>query len=175
MSLLKIELVKGETRRYRSIFHRADGVTVELEGGSYNKVGGPHREVPHDLAHLIVEDELDLAMGVWGVLAHGGLFRLATVTAGRRRPNAAAKAEAITKDAAETLNQAEMLVGAVCALSADDRLAPQALRAAVGARWATPTISAAALGSAHRRLRGGSKQWAQMRPGEALVLSWRER
>lgn len=175
MSVLKIELVKGETRRYRSLFHRADGVTVELEGGSYNTVGGPHKEVPHDLAHLVVEDELDLAMGVWGVLAKGGLFRLATVAGGRQRPHAAKRGEAITKDATETLNQAEMLVGAVCALTAANRLDPRTLRAEVGERWATPTIGAAPLERAHRRLREGSRQWAELGPGEALELGWRER
>ncbi len=175
MTVLKIQLVKGETRRYRSLFHRADGVTIELEGGSYNKVGGPHREVPHDLAHLVVEDELDLAMGVWGVLAKGGLFRLATVVGGRQRPHAAARAEAITKGATESLNQAEMLVGAACALAAADRLDAPALRADVGARWRTPTIAAAPLERIFDRLREGSRSWAELHPGEGLDLSWKER
>ena len=28
-------------------------------GGSYNKIGGRPEAIPHDLAHLVVEDELD--------------------------------------------------------------------------------------------------------------------
>lgn len=135
LALLRIELQKGETRRYHSLFHRADGVTIDLEGGSYTKVGGPHREIPHDLAHLIVEDELNLTMGVWGVLAKGGLFRLATVASGRRRPHASAHAEVVTKAATESLNQAEVLVAATCSLAAADRLSVQALRNEVGERY----------------------------------------
>lgn len=175
MSVLRIELVKGETRRYRSLFHRGDGVTVELEGGSYNEVGGRHREVPHDLAHLVVEDELDLAMGVWGVLAKGGLFRLATVSGGRQRPNAAARAKAVTKAATESLNQAEILVGAICAQTAADRVDPSALRTDVGERWWTPAVGAVPLDRVFRRLRDGSRSWAELRPGETLELSWRDR
>ena len=45
-----IEFVKSETTRYRSRLHRADGVTIEFEGGSYNKIGGRPGAVPHDLA-----------------------------------------------------------------------------------------------------------------------------
>jgi hypothetical protein len=175
VALLRIELQKGETRRYHSLFHRADGVTIDLEGGSYNRVGGPHLEVPHDLAHLIVEDELDLTMGVWGVLANGGLFRLATVTSGRRRPHASARAEAVTKEAAESLMQAEVLVGAACSLVAADRLSAQALRNEVGERYDTPTIAEEPLRRVHRRLRDGSRDWAALEPGGQLELSWRER
>jgi hypothetical protein len=40
---------------YRSVLYRSDGVKVELDGGGYNKVGGPAGRVPHDLAHFVVE------------------------------------------------------------------------------------------------------------------------
>ena len=53
--------VQALVNRLNGVTRRADGVTVELEGGSYNQVGGRPREIPHDLAHLVVEDEL----GVW--------------------------------------------------------------------------------------------------------------
>lgn len=175
MAVMGIELIRGETRRYRTLLRRPDGVTVELEGGSYNDVGGPHREVPHDLAHLIVEDELDLAMGVWGVLAKGGLFRMATVSSGRRRPHAAARGAEIVKQSGESLNQAEMLVGAACSLATADRLSPAALRREVGERWAPGTIGEEPLRNIHCRLRAGSREWSELRPGEALELGWRER
>ena len=86
MTALEIDFYKGATRRYRSVLHRADGVDIELDGGSYNKIGGAAGEVPHDIAHLVVEEELGLERGVWGVLAAGGLFRGASVVAGRQRP-----------------------------------------------------------------------------------------
>ena len=83
--MTRIDFIKGEGTRYRSVLHRPDGVVVELDGGSYNKVPQP---VPHDLAHLIVEDELGLTQGVWGVLVAGGLFRHTKVIAGRQAPHA---------------------------------------------------------------------------------------
>jgi hypothetical protein len=39
------------------VLRRAHGVEVELDGGAYNGIGGPAGEVPHDIAHLVVEDE----------------------------------------------------------------------------------------------------------------------
>ena len=53
-SALPIVFHKGQSRRYRSTLRRADGVVVGLEGGSWNRIGPPAREVPHDLAHLVV-------------------------------------------------------------------------------------------------------------------------
>ena len=79
-----IEFFKPEGRRYRSVLHRRDGLQIELDGGGYNKVGGPARELPHDLAHFVVEDGLKLEAGLWGVLAAGGMFGHAKVIAGRR-------------------------------------------------------------------------------------------
>ena len=112
---LAVEVHKGPTRRYRSVLHRADGVEVELDGGAYNRLG--ERELPHDIAHLIVEDELGLDRGVWGVLAAGGLFRGASVRAGRQKPHAARRGREVVAAAVEQLNQAEMLTRAVCDLA----------------------------------------------------------
>jgi hypothetical protein len=71
------------------VLRRAHGVEVELDGGAYNGIGGPAGEVPHDIAHLVVEDELRLKLGVWGVLAAGGLFRhCAPASAARARAKA---------------------------------------------------------------------------------------
>src|SRR6476469_4122381 len=112
---LAIEVIKGPTRRYRSILHRADGVEVELDGGSYNHLG--RREVPHDIAHLIVEDELGLDGGVWGVLAAGGLFRGAAVKSGRQKPHATRRGREIVAASTASLNHAEGLVRTVCDLA----------------------------------------------------------
>ena len=68
MQPTEIEFFKPERRRYRSVLHRRDGLVIELDGGGYNKVGGPARELPHDLAHFVVEDGLGLEAGLWGVL-----------------------------------------------------------------------------------------------------------
>jgi hypothetical protein len=67
-----VEFIKTATTRYRSVLHCPEGIVVEFDGGSYNKIGGRPEAVPHDLAHLVVEDELELTAGVWGVLVAGG-------------------------------------------------------------------------------------------------------
>jgi hypothetical protein len=169
---LHIEFTKGPSRRYRSVLHRADGVLVELDGGSYNRVGGRAGEVPHDLAHLVVERELGLERGVWGVLAAGGLFRGATVIAGRQRPHAARRAREILGASVEQLNQAEVLTRAVCDLSLRDRADPAALRSAAGARWWSPAVTPDALLRAFAGLREGGERWAALEAGGTLHLTW---
>jgi hypothetical protein len=66
MAPVTVEFHKGEGRRYRALVHRPDGCDVAFDGGAYNRVGGPAGELPHDIAHLIVEEELGLRSGVWG-------------------------------------------------------------------------------------------------------------
>ncbi|MDW5596942.1 hypothetical protein VSS74_21520, partial [Conexibacter stalactiti] len=111
---MRVEFVKEKGRRYRSRLHRADGVVVEFEGGAWNKVGRRPGELPHDLAHLIVEDELGLREGVWGVLAAGGMFRHATVVAGRRAPKATRHGRDVIDEAGDRIMQAEILTRVVC-------------------------------------------------------------
>ena len=170
---LAIELFKGQTRRYRSILHRADGVEVELEGGSYNRVGGPRREVPHDLAHLVIEDELGLEFGVWGVLAKGGLFRLARVVGGRQPPHAAERSRKVLREAGDRLMQAEMLTGAICRRAESGAPTAAQVRGDVGERWWSPAVTDDALTRAYRRLREGSEAWAALDPGGVMRLEWR--
>ncbi len=168
---LDIVFHKGDTRRYRSILHRADGVAVELEGGSYNRLGA--RELPHDIAHLIVEGELGLERGLWGVLAAGGLFPNMTIRGGRQKPHAARRGREIVAAAVEQLNQAEILVRAVCDLAGEHTTDLRALRARTGERWWSDTASEAALARAFDRLDEAISDWAGLRAGELLRFTWR--
>jgi hypothetical protein len=151
---------------------RPDGVDVELDGGAYNTVGGPAREVPHDIAHLIVEHEFGLARGVWGVLADGGLFRGAAVVAGRRRPHAARLGRDLVKESGEHLNQAEILTRAVCDQAAAGRPDLAALRAAAGQRWWSASATEPALVRAIERLRHAGERWARLDAGGSLEFTW---
>jgi hypothetical protein len=119
MQPVEIEFFKPERRRYRSVLHRRDGLVIELDGGGYNKVGGAARELPHDLAHFVVEDGLGLEAGLWGVLAAGGMFGHGKVIAGRRPPHAATRAQAVVHAVGYRLSQAEMLTRFVCDLALD--------------------------------------------------------
>ena len=133
---VRIEFFKPERRRYRSVLHRRDGLQIELDGGGYNKVGGPARELPHDLAHFVVEDGLGLEAGLWGVLAAGGMFGHAKVIAGRRAPHFAKRAQAVVDAAGDRLSQAEMLTRFVCDLALDGAERDvRRLQASAGERW----------------------------------------
>ena len=174
MAPVKIEFHKGEGRRYRAIVHRPDGCEVAFAGGAYNRVGGPAGELPHDIAHLVVEEELGLRSGVWGVLVAGGMIRHATVVAGQRAPQATRRGKAVIARAGDQPMQAEMLTRAVCEIcAADGDLDPAAVRRAVGERWWSESVTRLSLERAGQRLRDAAEQWAQLFPSEVLSTSWR--
>lgn len=170
---MRAEFFKPERRFYRTVLHRPDGLVVQLDGGGYNKVGGAARELPHDLAHFVVEDALELEAGLWGVLAAGGMFDHTKVLEGRRKPHADQRARAVVEAAGDRLSQAEMLTRFVCdlALEGADRDVAR-LKAAAGARWWRET-SADQLERACRALRDTSVRWRDVPVGEALVVTWR--
>lgn len=170
---MKVEFFRGERRFYRSRLHRPDGLQVEFQGGSYNTVGGPVPQVPHDLAHLIVESELGLRRGVWGVLAAGGMFRHARVVAGRRAPHATRTGRAVIDAAGDEIMQAEILTRLVCDVVAGER-APDlpALRREIGERWWVDGVTRPALDRARERLRTAAAAWAALGPGEPLEVVW---
>lgn len=173
MAPLRVQFFRGERRFYRSLLHRADGRVVEFQGGAYNKVGGPDRQLPHDLAHLIVEDELGLDKGVWGVLAAGGLFAHARVVEGRQAPHPRRRSRAVIDEAGDEIMQAEILTRLVCDVAAG--LQPPdlpLLRKTVGERWWSDAVTRAALTRSRERLRAGAAAWARLAPGEPLEASW---
>jgi len=130
--------------------------TVRLEGGSYNRIGV---RVPHDIAHLVVEDAYAWEWGLWGVLACGGLVQNASFVAGRRPPHSAERAHAIAKQRSASLHGAEVLVRKVAdaLLAGDRRLAPSPTEAFERARPA---------------LQDAAARWDTLPDGDALRLSW---
>jgi hypothetical protein len=109
---IPIDFHKRSRGRYHSVLHRVDGVSVRLEGGSYNRIRGEVARVPHDIAHLIVEDALGLGGGLWGTLSAGGLVQNAILAAGRKPPHTAAGPGDHRSCRGESLRQAEILVRA---------------------------------------------------------------
>ena len=174
MPATRIDVHKTPTTRYRSTLHRRDGVLVALEGGSWNRIGGAVGRVPHDLAHLIVEQELGLARGLWGVLAAGGLVQNATFAGGRRPPHAGERAAAVAQAAGESLRQAEVLVRAVADASRERRTGDlAALRRAVGDRWWHPALTAAAVARIDAALQAMAAEWQRLPHGGTLTRTWR--
>jgi hypothetical protein len=158
-------------RRYRSLLRRADGVLVAFEGGSYNHIGGPHRDVPHDIAHLVVERALGLDRGVWGLLAAGGLFGAVTIEAGRQKPHATARGKALVKAAHAEVMDAELLTRAVCDWTLDP-VAPAELRRGLGDSPAGARLTGAVLERCRAELADAAARWARLEPGAGVELTW---
>lgn len=168
-----IEVWKGTEQRYHSDLHRGDGVRVRLEGGSYNRIGGPVGRIPHDIAHLVVETGFGLESGLWGVLAAGGIVQNASFAEGRLPPHAIRRATAFTDGVGEQLRQAEVLVRAAADLSlAGSPADPVVLRRAVGERWWSDAITAGALAAVEEGLRDAAASWQRLAPGDRFVMTW---
>ncbi len=170
---IPIDFHKRPRGRYHSVLQRADGVSVRLEGGSYNRIGGPVGRVPHDIAHLLVEDAFGLRGGLWGTLAAGGIVQNATLEGGRKPPHAERRARAITDRTGESLRQAEIVVRAVADAALDG--GPRdlhALRARIGDRWWAPSITLEGLERSLADLRELAERWAALEEGAALRLTW---
>jgi hypothetical protein len=155
--------------RYHSTFTRPDGATLKLQGGSYNKLGGGVR-VPHDIAHLIVEQTLELRGGLWGTIAAGGLVMNLEYIGGKRPAHAEKRSWAITDAAGETLRQAEVVVRAVADAAAGT--VGGTLAGHMGERWAVP-ITDDALALMAAQLRNSAARWEQVPVGGSLSMTWR--
>ena len=163
---------KGPGTRYRSTLQRPDGAVIALEGGSWNRIGGPVGRVPHDLAHLVVEQRLGLARGLWGVLAGGGLVQNAELGPGpaaacararegdhrRRRRGPAAGGGARARD-----RRRHPRAGAV---------EVEALRRGIGARWWHEGLTAAAFDAIAAGLAAAAAEWERLAPGASLDRTW---
>ena len=172
-SSFPIDFHKRPRGRYHAVLQRVDGVTVRLEGGSYNRIGRDGARVPHDIAHLVVEDAFGLDAGLWGTLAAGGLVQNAVFAGGRRPPHAERRARAITDRAGESLRQAEILVRAVADAALDGATRDLAgLRARTGARWWSPSATGEALERACADLRRAATRWDALAEGSVLSLAW---
>jgi hypothetical protein len=135
---------------------------IGLEGGSWNRIGGPVGRIPHDLAHLVVEQELGLARGLWGVLADGGLVQNADATLARQRVHLDGLRRAVgarwwhddlTVDRFERID-AELRAAAL----GWDRLAPEAALARTSR--AAPAGQAFGMSPRRRRASAGSTSLA---------------
>ncbi len=172
---LVVAFVKQTPYRYDATLTRDDGVAVRLVGGGFNRIGGPVRRVPHDLAHLIVESGLGIDDGLWGVLARGGLFPApnTTIVAGRQRPHAAAHGARVVAEQVEGLRRAEVVVRAAADATADGRDRDVAgFRAALGERWALPLVEADALAAVAEALRAAARRWDRVATGGRLEVAW---
>jgi hypothetical protein len=154
------------------LVRRDDGVVLHVPSF------GRSSRLPHDLAHYVVEKELRLGRGLWGLLAAGVMLPDMHVVAGRRRPHATERSRAMVKEAGQKPTEAEVLVSLMVGI-AEEGLEQN--RAAVSARlnaaWKPPRsqrgpISHDEVRRACVALREMAQKWQALPRWRGVTLTW---
>jgi len=99
---VEITFKKTGPRTYETLVSRDDGVALLVP--SPDRPAG----LPHDIAHYLVERELELERGFWGCVAAGAVFDNMEVVSGRRPPHAAERSKAVLRAATTQLATSEL-------------------------------------------------------------------
>jgi hypothetical protein len=167
---MKITLHRTDAKRYWTAIARDDGACFDVRGIGF--MGA----LPHDLAHLVVEQELGLANGFWGTVAAGGIFGSMTATTGARPFHSDARSLALMKANQDNLNDAELLVGAFT--DALDKGTASLLIALSRYRKGSAIKRAAVSNAEALRvldvLRSMQRTWLELPIGGEIMLVWPE-
>ena len=152
--------------------HRDDGVVLEVQ--SFDR---PVR-LPHDIAHFVVESELSLKHGLWGLLASGVMLPNARVVSGRLRPHAAERSRELIKKVGQHPTEAEVLVSFIMGIAAEgvDSDWPK-VRSRFNDAWRPRhsqrgPISHDEVRRACQKLREAERQWEALTVGESMRVRW---
>jgi hypothetical protein len=148
----------ADRRPVETAVERDDGVAFLMRGA------GGGAQLPHDLVHALVEQELGVADGIWGCVADGVVWRSMRHVSGRQPPHAGERSERLKKERRDRVMEAEGLADVVRRLSRGEPVPPGAVAGSGRPREALES-AAAALAAAEVR-------WAGLAPGERWVLSW---
>src|SRR4029434_1928753 len=110
---MEITFAKTARRDYEVLVQRDDGVLLRVQ--SFDR---PLR-LPHDIAHFVVENELQLEHGFWGLLAAGVMFTNTRVASGRPRQHAAEQSRSVLKRVGQQPIEAEVLVSVMLKIAED--------------------------------------------------------
>lgn len=102
---MELRLRRLDERRYETRITRSDGVTFLVKGV------GHMGNIPHDLAHFVVEQGLGIERGFWGSVAEGAVFGSLTHVEGRRKPHAAQRSQDVLRRNDGIMKETEIFVG----------------------------------------------------------------
>ena len=169
---MEITFTKTAGRKYEVLVHRDDNVVLEVK--SFDR---PVR-LPHDIAHFVVESELSLKHGLWGLLASGVMLPNARLVSGRLRPRAAERSREVLKKAGQHPTEAEVLVSFIMGIAAEgvDEDWPK-VRSRLSNAWQPRhsqrgPISHDEVRRACQRLREAERQWQELTVGESMIVRW---
>jgi hypothetical protein len=150
----------ADRRAVESLVERDDGVVFTIRGAG----GGP--DLPHDLVHALVEDELGVRDGIWGCVADGAVWGTMRHVSGRRPPHGTERSDRLKKERAAAIGRAEALADLVHRLADGAEVLPGEVAAS--------GVPADRLAAAVEALRAAGRRWAAMEPGAEWVLEWPE-
>src|SRR4051794_38791311 len=148
----------ADRRPVETAVERDDGVTFLMRGA------GGGADLPHDLVHALVEQELGVADGIWGCVADGVVWRSMRHVSGRQPPHAAERSARVKKERAARIRAAEHLADLVGRLARSEPVLPGEVAHSGRAR--------AVLDGAADELAAAAAGWAALAPGERWTVSW---
>lgn len=166
---MKITFIRESARDCAIRCVCADGTVLAVR--TYSRPLG----LPHDLAHYLVERELGLVWGFWGLVAAGATFASVTRCGGHTRRYHDAEGLWLTKQHREDLAEAEALVGVLlCIWRGNAQDDWRAQRAALAGCWRRPniTLDRNQVARVCVMLSQMEAQWLSLGRGEALTVDW---
>lgn len=168
---MQVSFYKLPRDSYASRALRDDGVLVQMPG--YDHV----HDVPHDLAHLLIERAYVPTGGFWAAVAAGAMFG-GWVVSGKLRYDAAIRAEEAQKSIAATGKNAEVLVRVLHDIAAGkvDQQWPAADRL-LREQWRCGEVANRPFVEAEVRalcdeIRAAAARWSELAVGEGMSFDW---
>ena len=181
--MLKVSFVRRRGSRDRVYVTRGDGSSTGWDFPSYGD------GLPHDLCHLVVEDELGLTEGFWGLVDQGvdvGLVNNQATVMRHGKPlvehvgidfsglNEAEAAIAILAGATVNVTGSSELAVARLATPSDETAATGEVAKALGFELPT-SATPDTINTIRTRLRDLGAKWRSLEDGAAIKLSFSRR
>jgi hypothetical protein len=147
-----------DRRPVETLVERDDGVVFAMRGA------GGGSDLPHDLVHALVENELGIPDGIWGCVADGVVWNSMRRVSGRQPPHAAERSARLKRQRAAAIGRAEAVADLVARRARGAEVLPGEV-ASAGLLLARFDEAAAALRCAGRR-------WVGLRPGATWTVTW---
>jgi hypothetical protein len=169
---MEITFTKTGQRTYEVVARRDDGVVLRV------RTPDKPLKIPHDMAHYVVERELNFERGFWGSIVAGAVFGAVRVVSGRQPPHAAERSAALIKASYREQAAAELYVAvlqrvAVEGKERDWRYVSSRLDEVWRPfRWPRPVVTAEDAARVCRALREAERLWIELPAGESVKVYW---
>ena len=148
----------ADRRPVETLVERNDGVVFAMRGA------GGGTDLPHDLVHALVEQDLGISHGIWGCVADGLVWGSMRHVSGRRSPHPAERSTRLKRERIAEIRRAESVADIVHRLADGAEVLPQQL---AGCGVPRDRLEAAA-----GMVRRAAAHWAALDPGKTWVVEW---